>query len=434
MSTTQPRSLGKYAIEHEIARGSMGVVYLGYDPYADRQVAIKMGLTETLNDPIQGHQYRKMFFNEANAAGHLSHPNIVKVFDAAVEGDSCYLVMEYVSGGLTLKNFCRPDNLLPVNKVVELIFKCANALDYAHRHGVIHRDIKPTNILVTEDLDAKISDFSIAYLAQLDNTKTMPIGLIGSPRYMSPEQIQQDLVTGQTDIYSLGIIMYELLAGKHPYPADNLTRLMQMILAEDPVDLLDLRPTLPPSLAQIVRRATAKSLQKRYYGGNDFAADLANTFSQILQGTQQDVNAKERFNLLQSLDFFEGFLDQEIGEILRASTWHEFRDSEPIIQEGELDDCFYVITSGNAAVYKNEQIMRRLGAGDCFGEMGYLTKDKRTASILSSGGTALIKLNATAINQVSLNCQVRFLKSFLRTLIQRLSATTQQAAQQAKTG
>lgn len=179
----------------------MGTVYLGHDPYIDRAVAIKVAHAEQLNDEEGGDRYRKMFFNEAHTAGRLTHPNIIGIYDAGVDGDACYIVMELVEGGETLKKFCRQDNLQPIEKVVETIFKCAKALDYAHKQGVIHRDIKPTNILVTKEDDVKIGDFSIAHLTKLDSTDTMPMGLVGSPRYMSPEQVTEDYITSQMDLF-----------------------------------------------------------------------------------------------------------------------------------------------------------------------------------------------------------------------------------------
>jgi serine/threonine protein kinase len=225
MAAQIPEKLGKYEILSQIGRGSMGIVYEGYDPYADERVAIKVALAESLRDRESGPRYRKMFFNEAHTAGKLKHPNIVEIMDAGVDGDECYIVMELIGGADTIKSYCRPESLLPVDNVVEIVFKCAKALDYAHRQGVIHRDIKPTNILLTRDMDVKIGDFSIAHLATAETTNTMPMGFVGSPRYMSPEQVHEDNITNQTDLFSLGIVMYEMLTGYHPFSADSFSRL-----------------------------------------------------------------------------------------------------------------------------------------------------------------------------------------------------------------
>ena len=419
------KKLGKYEVRDEISRGSMGVVYLGYDPYIDRTVAIKVALSDELNDPETGARFRKMFFNEAHTAGSLTHPNIIHIYDAGVDGDTCYIVMEFIEGGNTLQTYTTAETLLPIEKVVEIMFKCATALDYAHRQGVVHRDIKPSNILVTKTQDIKIGDFSIAQIRKADAAdETQPVGMMGSPRYMSPEQLTEDFVTNQTDLFSLGVVMYELLTGKSPFEAKNFSRLVTKILNEDPPSMRDYRSDIPNVLSDIVTRAMQKKVSERYQTGLELASDLSKAF-EYLERPKEDISTQEKFNSVKQLEFFQGFPDTEIWEIMRASTWQDYEDGEDIIVEGELDDCFYIIVTGKVGVMKNNAIIRTLNQGDCFGEMGYLAKTERTASIKSKGHTALLKINATVISQVSLNCQVRFLKVFLRTLIQRLSMTTQ---------
>ena len=424
MSELTLEKLGKYEVRKEIDRGSMGIVYLGHDPYVNRMVALKVALGDALSDPDSGAQYRKMFFNEAHTAGMLTHPNIISIFDAGVDDDTCYIVMELIEGGDTLKSHTKPETLLPIEKVVEVIFKCANALDYAHRQGVVHRDIKPSNILITTDKDVKIGDFSIAHITKLDNTVTAPQGVMGSPRYMSPEQLKEEKITTRSDLFSLGVVMYELLTGKHPFATDSFTRLVNIILNEDPPPMSDYRADVPEVLENIVRKAMKKNIDERYQMGLEFATDLSRAFDN-LEAKQEEISAEEKFNMIKKLEFFQGFPDSEIWEILRASNWQEYKPDEDIIVEGELDDCFYIIVTGKVVVKKNEKPIRPLHIGDCFGEMGYLAKTKRTATIIAENSTALIKVNSTVISQVSLNCQVRFLKVFLRTLIHRLSATTE---------
>ncbi len=429
MSQNIPEKLGKYTVLEEIDRGSMGVVYLGHDPYIDRQVALKVAFLDELNDPESGERYRKMFFNEAHTAGLLTHPNVINIFDAGVDEDNCYIVMEYIESGNTLKQYCSSDNLLPINTVVEMIFKCAKALDYAHRQGVVHRDIKPSNILVTPDQDVKIGDFSIAHIHKTDATTTQMGGMMGSPRYMSPEQLREEHVTNQTDIYSLGIVMYELLTGRQAFPAENFSRLVNMILNDEVTSITEHRTDLPESLSRIVTKALQKDVANRYQMGLDLAADLTKAFDS-LEKPQEDISEQEKFDAVKQLEFFAGFPDAEIWEILRASTWQDYDAEEHIIVEGDMDDCFYIIVNGDVQVMKSTSVIRTLEKGDCFGEMGYLAKTKRTASIKSRNSTSLMKINSTVISQVSLNCQVRFLKVFLRTLIYRLSATTEKISQE----
>lgn len=423
-----PSKLGKYDVVRELDRGAMGIVYLGHDPFVDRAVAIKVALNEALDHPETGAAYRRMFFNEAHAAGRLRHPNIIAIYDAGVEGDTCYIVMEYVPGSTTLKDYTRPERLLPLPVVVEIIYKCARALDYAHRQGVVHRDIKPSNILLTDEHEVKLGDFSIAHINRPDDTETMPMGMAGSPRYMSPEQINEDYITHHTDLFSLGLVAHELLTGRHAFPAESFSRLVQKILYEDPLPLTELRPDLPMGLVAVIDKALLKDRNQRWQSGTDMAMALNEAFTELLERPTREVSEEERFASIARLDFFHGFPSQELWEIVRAGTWLEFQNGESIIVEGDLDDSFFVITAGAVGVRKNGRILRELLPGDCFGEMGYLARIKRTASIVAREPTALLKLNAGVINRVSLNCQVRFLKVFLRTLIHRLSATTERMA------
>lgn len=423
MSASIPEKLGKYEIRRQIGRGSMGIVYHAYDPFADRQVAVKVALADSLKDKESGARYRKMFFNEAHTAGMLHHPNILEILDAGADGEDCYIVMELVEGGDTLKTHCRADNLLPIHTVVEIVFKCAKALDYAHRKGVIHRDIKPTNILIKADKDVKIGDFSIAHLVTSDTTHTMPMGFVGSPRYMSPEQVQEDAITNQTDLFSLGIVMFELLTGKHPFSADSFSRLIHKIINEKPPLLRTYRADIPEILEKIIHHALQKNPEKRYKMGLNMAADLSLAFD-YLDKPQQDIEAEEKFNAVKSLVFFAEFSDAEMWEIVQACIWQTFESGAAIISEGDIDDSFFIIVSGSVEVQKGATVIGTLAKGDCFGEMGYLSKTQRSASIVARERVELMKINATLIEQASVDCQLHFNRVFLRTLVKRLSSTT----------
>lgn len=423
-ANTKPLTkLGKYEVIREIGRGSMGVVYSAFDPYIDRAVAVKVAMADALKDRDSGERFRKMFFNEAHTAGMLRHPNILDIFDAGVDDDKCYIVMELIEDGDTLRTYCRSDNLLPVNQVAEILFRCAKALDYAHRQGVIHRDIKPSNILLTREMDVKIADFSIAHINRTDMSQTMPMGFVGSPRYMSPEQVQEDMITSQTDLFSLGIVAYEMLTGRHPFGGESFSSLIHRVINEEPTPLHQHRPDLPPILERIIGRALEKVPERRYRMGLDIASDLSMAFTH-LERPQEDIPAREKFELVKRLDFFRGFPDAEIWEIIRASVWQEADINEVVVREGEIDDSFFIIMAGQANVTKQGTLLHSLREGDCFGEMGYLTKIRRTASVTATGPLSLMKVNSTLIEQVTADCQLRFYKVFLRVLIDRLSRTT----------
>lgn len=421
-----PEQLGKYEIRKQIGRGSMGIVYEGYDPYSDSPVAVKVALADSLKDKEVGARYRKMFFNEAHTAGMLKHPNIVKILDAGADDDHCYIVMELVDSAETLKNYTSQDKLLPFQQVVEIIFKCAKALDYAHRQGVIHRDIKPSNILITREMDVRIGDFSIAHLMSNDTTQTMQMGFVGSPRYMSPEQVQEDIITNQTDLFSLGIVMYELLSGKHPFQSDSFSRLIHMIINEKAPPLSNYRSDVPEILEKIVYHALQKDPDKRYKMGLNMAADLSLAFD-YLDKPEQDIEINEKFNVIDELEFFSGFPDNEKWEILHACLWQEYTEDSEIIIEGDIDDSFYIITHGEVVVRKGDQQVGFLKKGDCFGEMAFVSREERTASIVAKGRVSLMKMTPTLIEQVSMGCQLNFSKSFMRTLVKRLSLATRLA-------
>ena len=415
--------LGKYQIIELIGHGNMGEVYRGYDPFAEMDVAVKVAISDALKDKESGGRCRKMFFNEARTAGTLKHPNIVEILDASVDDDQCFIVMELIEGGDTLKTYCTVDNLLPYETVVEIIFKCAKALDYAHRSGVIHRDIKPTNILLTKDHDVKIADFGIAHLMTSDTAATLPMGFMGSPRYMSPEQVQEDALNSQTDLFSLGIVMYEMLTGKHPFSAYSFSRLIHMIINEKHPPLRSHRADIPEILEKIIHHALQKDPEKRYKMGLNLAADLSLAFD-CLDKPNEDMQVKERFNEIKTLDFFQDFNESKIWEIIHACIWQDFNAGEEIIVEGEIDDSFYVITAGDVDVYKDNALIGELRCGDCFGEMSYLSKEKRTATIKAKTNVSLMKFNSTLIEQASVECQLHFSKVFMSTLVRRLSTTT----------
>src|SRR2546429_4533958 len=253
--TINHQPIGKYPVLCEIGAGATSKVYLARDPFAERDVAIKVFLFEKDADGEQERMKHKSFIAEASLAGKLAHPHIVDIFDAVVEPGRSYLVMEYVAG-TTLEAHADVARLLPVSKVVEIVFKCIRALEYACRHGIIHRDIKPANILLSEGGETKVSDFGASFQQKL--TDTTQITGVGSPAYMSPEQIRMEPLTHQTDIYSLGVTMYKLLTGRLPFTVSTQAALTYAILNTGPQRPALLRPELPGLLDAVVMKAMEK--------------------------------------------------------------------------------------------------------------------------------------------------------------------------------
>jgi serine/threonine protein kinase len=411
-----PERIGKYDIINEVGQGSTGRVFLSHDPYYGRDVAIKLYLIEQ-EDENKARVTRKMFFNEAQMMGRLQHPNILPIYDAGEENGSYYVVTEHVHGARTLAAYCKPDNLLRIDDVVEIAFKCAKALNYAHTRGVIHRDVKPSNIMLTLDNDVRIIDFGIALVT--DSAVSRIEGIAGSPSYMSPEQVQSAEITPRSDIYSLGAVMYELLTGFRPFRANNLSKLLHQIIYATPPPIHTLRADISEDIEAIVTRALLKDPSQRYQNGLELAGALTQVY-QTLRNQHERIDKKERFDLLRRLRFFHEFSHSEIWEILRASEWREYEAGEAIIREGEMDDRFYIIVSGEVTVQSGRREIGVLGGGNCFGETSYVRGARRTATISARSSTTLVRVSSTLLEQASSSCQLRFNKVFLRSLIERL--------------
>ncbi len=265
--------IGRYRVEREIGRGAMGVVYLATDPMINRQVAIK-AMDLSLLDPAEARQFRERFIREAEAAGRLSHPGIVTIHDVGEDGDLVFITMDYVTGE-PLNRRAEPGHLLPVATVYSLVAQAAEALQYAHAEGVIHRDIKPANLIRDPNGERlRITDFGVARIADSGQTRTGAI--IGSPAYMAPEQIRGDRVDSRTDIFSLGVTLYQLLTGKLPFQGDSLAALTHQISRGRHESLRSVRADLPASASRIVNRALKKKLEDRYRHAGEMAEALRN--------------------------------------------------------------------------------------------------------------------------------------------------------------
>ena len=409
--------IGKYDVIREVGRGSTGIVYLSHDSYYGRDVAIKAYPVSGDDNPTRARVARKMFLSEAHMVGMLQHPNIMPIYDAGEEGGYYYVVTEFIHGARTLAAYTRPDNLLPVDDVLALMFKCAKALHYAHSRGVIHRDIKPSNLMLTTDSDLRLIDFGISLHRDADFSRIE--GIAGSPSYMSPEQVQSLELTHRSDIYSLGAVMYELLTGHRPFRAGSLTKLLHQIVYATPEPMLSLRPDLPADLETVAATAMHKEPDKRYASGAEFAAAMARVHAQFR--TQSDrIDRQEHFGLLRRLKFFHDFSSAEIWEVLRAGNWNSYARGDEIVRAGGIDDRFYIIVSGRCSVEREGLKVGRLETGDCFGETSYLRGAKRQAAVVADDDATILRVSSTMLEQASAACQLRFNKVFLKALISRL--------------
>src|SRR5215471_18650168 len=261
--------IGRYKIVRELGRGAMGIVYHAIDPNIGRPVAIKTIQFGTNRNPEDLDRMRERLFREARSAGILSHPGIVTIYDVDQQGELAYIAMEYVDGPTLEQMMCDPEPL-SADRIFSIISQTAAALDYAHSKGIVHRDIKPANIMVTADGTCKITDFGIAKITASEQL-TMTGSIVGTPHYMSPEQVQGQAVDGRSDQFSLGVIVYELLTGEKPYTGEHLTTVVYKIVAEEPPPPRRLNPTLTPAIEAVIRKALAKQADARYRSCQEFA-------------------------------------------------------------------------------------------------------------------------------------------------------------------
>ncbi len=427
--TATGQTLGRYQILRELGRGATGKVYLAEDPFANRKVAVKVAYPEALKNSEDGALYKSMFLNEASLAGKLNHPHIVQIYDAVVEGKYSYIVMEFVEGG-TLEKFCAPDSLLPPRDVAEIVFKCIRALAFAHTLGLTHRDLKPGNILHSEGTDIKLADFGAAINRVSDRTV---ITNVGSPAYMSPE-----LVTGQaqashlTDIYALGVVMYYMLTGKLPFTGASTMSVIYQIVNTDAERAAEARPDLSPELDAIVMKAISKDPALRFQSWDEFGQALAETWKREQRVEEKrEQSETERFQVLRTLPFFRDFPENELWEVMRLSKWAKFKPDTALIKEGDHGDSFYVLAGGYVRVTRGKRTLSVLTAGDCFGEMSYLTKGgdpHRSATVTTTSDCIVMKIRAEDLRGASLSCRRLFDERFLNTLVERLENANQQLA------
>jgi serine/threonine-protein kinase len=409
-------TVGRYQVIRKLGQGSMGVVYLGRDPYINRNVSIKISRPNSNVPGEKLEKFRERFFLEAQSAGSLLHPNIVAVYDAGLYKDFCYITMEYVDG-LPLARFCREGHLLSISKAVEIIFTVCKGLDFAHKQGLIHRDVKPSNIMISRSGRIKITDFGIA---QVKSEQSSSKGLIGSPGYMSPEQVKEQPVSDTSDIFSLGCVLYEVLTGEKAFPGENCFSVMYKITHDEPTPVRVIRPELPEILWKIIQKALAKEAKQRYQSCMDFAFDLRVALRGVKGGAKTD-KIENVVDYIQSVPFFEDFSKAQVKGILNSSNVFKISSGKVIVAEGEIDDSFFILLSGKASVRKGAKRIAMIQRGECFGEMSYLSGQSRAATVVAETDCIFLKISAMLLDRAASSIQLLFLKKFALTLIRRLS-------------
>ncbi len=426
----QIETIGKYRVLRELGRGATATVYLAEAPDLTEPVAIKLVRFDGSADEAQWtRRLKKLFATEGAMAKKLDHPNIIRIHDTVLEEDQAYIVMEYVTGR-ELSEFCSFDKLLPLHRVVGIVFKCCLALDYAFKQGIVHRDIKPANILVDDKDNVKIMDFGLALnTAKKSETDSTFIMGVGSPAYMSPEQIKGYPLNQKTDLYSLGVVLFHLLTGRLPFRAANSAQLVYKIVNADPPMPSQINPNVPASMDNIIRRALEKDLYSRYRNGAEMAQDLSAVRFQVVDDNWVALDTS-RLDTLKQLEFFRGFEEVELWEVLRISTWREIPADVLLMREGDEESGFGIIIEGEVEVSVEERAICRLGAGEVVGEMAYLNQDlpRRCASIVTLTPIVYLDVNNAALALATEECFERFQKRLVSTAIRRLAVADQSLA------
>jgi tRNA A-37 threonylcarbamoyl transferase component Bud32 len=429
-----PSRIGKYVVQAKIGEGATSEVFLAHDPFNNRKVAIKRVRGGLLADSREQHFQQRFFAAEAALVGQLQHPNVVQILDAVADAEAPYLVMEYVDG-VTLRRFCRADRLLPVAQIIEIGFKCAMALGYCFRQGLIHRDVKPANLLVTLDGDrineVKVTDFGSVFNQGAEHTQ---VYRVGSLAYMSPEQLDGDALDCRADIYSLAAVLYHLLAGRPPFDAQQQAALMHQIYHGTPPPLATLRDGVPAALVALVEQCLAKERNLRPASWDEFAKALTAAGAEHRgdRGALQEVLDSERFTLLRGLEFFADFGDVELWEVVHRAAWHRHGFGDALYRKGEEGSSFHIVTQGRVDVYRDGRNVASLGAGSTVGEMAYLAPNPalrmHTVDILVSQPATTLSFTPDSLERLSLTTRHRFDKAFIKVLVRRLHEAQEQAA------
>ena len=424
-----PATIGRYRVLDLLGEGATSEVFLAEDDFHQKKVAIKRARAATQANTLDNHYRGHFFAAEAALVGRLQHPNVVQIFDAVADIAQPYLVMEHVPGD-TLRRYCQPDALLSLQQIVEIGFKCAMALDYVARRGLIHRDVKPANVLVELDeagglRNIKLTDFGSVFDSRSDRTQVFRVGSLA---YMSPEQLDGGPQQVQTDMYSLAAVLYHLATGRPPFDAVSQIALMNQIYHADPPTLGSLRQAVPPRLDALVHKALSKSPKDRPATWQAFADELALlvTNREVPVAREQDVLDSERFGFLRGLDFFANFGDIELWEVVHRGSWQRHAHGDALYRKGDTGNSFHIIASGRIDVYRDGVRVACLGSGASVGEMAYLapSADMRVhrADVLVAETATTLSFTPATLEILSPVTRNAFDRAFIQVLVRRLHA------------
>ncbi len=424
-----PEKIGKYKLLREIGKGATATVYLAENPHYPQPVALKhIRFGDKSRDEARwNRRLIKLLKAERAVSTRLDHPNIIKIFEAVIENDQAYVVMEYFPGE-SLERYCSFEKLLPVPRTIGIVFKCCMALDYAYRQGIVHRDIKPANILVDDKDNVKITDFGLALnVSKKSDTDSTFIMGVGSPAYMSPEQIKNYPLNQKTDLFSLGVVLFHMLAGRLPFRAKNPAQLIYKIINADSPSVSQLNPDVPEQMDLVIRKALEKDLYSRYKNGAEFAQDLSAVRYKIVDDKYVPPDT-HRFSILRKVAFFTEFDDLELWEVLRLSAWRKVEADATLLREGDTDRRFGLVLDGAVETSVDGRKVAELGPGEVFGEIAYLDAidHKQACTVVAASETAYIEFNPSALALATDECLEQFRRQLVTVVAKRLAAAQKQ--------
>ena len=409
--------IGKFQLRRVLGNGASGTVYLALDTFSGNDVALKVLDPELVQSADFDRSTTMQFMTEASLAGKLSHPHIVSILEASVSEESGYIALEYVPGG-DLYQFTKPGQLLSPEDGVQIAFKCCGALDYAFRQGIVHRDIKPANIMVVSGTNIKVSDFGAAYLRAEAATQLKDIG---SPSYMSPEQVRGEALDYCSDMFTLGVVLYQLFTGQRPFLAATLEELFGKILREVPAAPSSLRPELGKDIDGIVLQMMEKDPRRRYQSWADLALDIAKAGR--LSVYQSTIPDSEKFVALKKVRLLAKLDDAGLWELVHAGKWARVAPRAAIVREGDAGNSLFFLGSGHAKVTREGRLLNVLDAGECVGELAYIKEGGivRQATVETMGDVLLVEFEPETVDRVSLKCRYQLSLALMHSLVDRLS-------------
>ena len=422
------RRIGKYELRNVLGEGASSTVYLALDTFSGEDVALKVLKPESVPDPQLEKTRTSQFLNEASLAGKLSHPHIASILEAAVDENSGYIAIEYVPGG-DLSQYTAAGHLLPVEEAIEIAFKCCSALNYAFRQGIVHRDIKPANIMVLDGTNIKVTDFGAAYLLKAKETQALDIG---SPLYMSPEQVLNRPLDHHSDMFALGVVLYELFTGQRPFVADTLDALFGKILREDPVPPSALRREISPDVDRVLLQMLRKDSEARYPTWADLALDLADIGR--LSTSRRGIPDIEKFTGLRKVALLERLNDAELWELVHTGRWTRIAAQTLVVREGDPGHSLFFIGSGQVKVTKRGRLLNVVTAGEFVGDMAYIKAGAipRQATVESISDVLIAEFKPVNLQRTSKNCQLELTLALTTLLVDRLALADERLARGAE--